>query len=150
MEEGPDSCGWCCSLDGGPGFCEKAGWASHVEQTSEQYFCLQVPDLLEFLSCLILMIVLLRVSIAVKRHHDHSSSYKEKHLVGLAYEFRATQADMVLALKPVFYIWVYRQQSESVSHWTWHEPLKPQSPILPTRSTPNTHSNKATHTNPFK
>ena len=31
--------------------------------------------------------VCLRVSIAVKRHHDHSNSYKGKHLIGVAYSF---------------------------------------------------------------
>jgi hypothetical protein len=46
--------------------------------------------------------------VAVKRHHDHSNSYKSKNLLGLAYRFRglvhyqqqqkhgSTQADMVL------------------------------------------------------
>jgi hypothetical protein len=48
------------------------------------------------------------VSIAVKRHHDHCSSYKEKHLIGVGLQFRnlihchngrkhgSMQADMVL------------------------------------------------------
>jgi hypothetical protein len=30
----------------------------------------------------------LRVSIAVKRHHDRSSSYKGKHLIGTGLQFR--------------------------------------------------------------
>ena len=33
--------------------------------------------------------VLVRVSVVMKRHHDHSSSYKEKHLIEVAaYSFR--------------------------------------------------------------
>ena len=52
--------------------------------------------------------VLVRVSIAVKRHQDPGNSYKGKHLIGLAYRFRGSihyhhgrdhggmQADMVL------------------------------------------------------
>ena len=31
------------------------------------------------------MAVLVRVSIAVKRHHDHDNSYKGKHLIRVAY-----------------------------------------------------------------
>ena len=37
MWKGPDYCGWCQSWDSGPGFYKKAGWASHVEQTSKQH-----------------------------------------------------------------------------------------------------------------
>ena len=52
--------------------------------------------------------VIVRVSIAVKRCHDHSNSYKGKHLTGAGLQFRGlvhchhgrkhggTQADMVL------------------------------------------------------
>jgi hypothetical protein len=32
--------------------------------------------------------ILVKVSIAVKRHNDHSNSYNEKHLARLAYWFR--------------------------------------------------------------
>ena len=41
---------------------------------------LQVPALFEFLSSLLLLMncALVRVSITVKRHHDHGSSYKRK------------------------------------------------------------------------
>ena len=36
-------------------------------------------------------IVLIRVSIAVQRHHDHSSSYKGKHLIVVAcFQFRGS------------------------------------------------------------
>ena len=50
-------CGWSYFWVGGPGFCKKAGWASHGKQASKQrsvYIssCLQVPALLEFLSWL--------------------------------------------------------------------------------------------------
>ena len=30
-------------------------------------------------------LVIVCVSIAMKRHHDHSNSYEEKHVIGLAY-----------------------------------------------------------------
>ena len=52
--------------------------------------------------------VLVRVFTAVKRHHDHSSSYKGKYLIGAGLQFRGLihyhhdkkhgnmQADMVL------------------------------------------------------
>ena len=33
--------------------------------------------------------MLVRVSRAVRRHHDHVNSYKGKHLIGVAYIFRA-------------------------------------------------------------
>jgi hypothetical protein len=51
--------GWCLPWAAGPGFYEKAGWASHGKQASKQHpsphdlcinSCLQVPNLLEFLS----------------------------------------------------------------------------------------------------
>jgi hypothetical protein len=32
--------------------------------------------------------VLVRVSIALKRHHDHGNSYKGKHLIGAGLRFR--------------------------------------------------------------
>ena len=32
--------------------------------------------------------ILVRVSIAVKRHHDHGNSYKRKHLIGAGLQFR--------------------------------------------------------------
>ena len=31
--------------------------------------------------------VLIRLSIAMKRHHDHGNSYKEKHLIGSGFQF---------------------------------------------------------------
>jgi hypothetical protein len=31
---------------------------------------------------------LVKVSVAVKRHHDHGNSYKGKHRMGMAYSFR--------------------------------------------------------------
>ena len=34
--------------------------------------------------------VIVRVSIAVKRHHDHNNSYKGKPLIGVAYSFRGS------------------------------------------------------------
>ena len=34
------------------------------------------------------MIVLVTVSIAMKRHHGHSNSYKRKHLIGTGLQFR--------------------------------------------------------------
>ena len=52
--------------------------------------------------------VLVRISIAMKRHHDHCNSHKGKHLIGSALQFGGlvhyhysrkqggTQADMVL------------------------------------------------------
>jgi hypothetical protein len=36
-----------------------------------------------------MLYVLVRASIAVKRHHDHSNFYKEKHLIGAGLQFRA-------------------------------------------------------------
>ena len=35
-------------------------------------------------------LVLVRVSIAVNRHHDQGNSYKEQHLIGAAYTFRGS------------------------------------------------------------
>jgi hypothetical protein len=32
--------------------------------------------------------VLVKVSISVKRHHDHGNSYKEKHLIRAGFQFR--------------------------------------------------------------
>jgi hypothetical protein len=63
----------------------------------------------------------LRVSIALKRHHDHSNSYRGKHLIGAGLQFRdvvhyhhgqkhgGTQVDLVLKR---FYIRISRQQEE--------------------------------------
>ena len=34
------------------------------------------------------MPVLVRVSVAVKRHHDHDNFYKGKHLIGAGFQFR--------------------------------------------------------------
>ena len=50
---------------------------------------------------------MLKVSIAVKKHHDHDNSSKEKHLIGASLQFQMSsplsqwdmQADMVLAKK---------------------------------------------------
>lgn len=60
---------------------------------------------------LIVRAVLVRVSMAVKRHHDHSNSYRGKHLIGTGLKFRGlahchqggkhgdTQEDMVLEMQ---------------------------------------------------
>ena len=43
------------------------------------------------LSCgveLVIVGVLVRVSVGLKRHPDHSTSYRGKHLIGLVYSFR--------------------------------------------------------------
>ena len=56
-------------------------------------------------------VVLVSVSVSVKRHHDHCNSYKGKHLIGVAYISEvesiitmvghgSVQADMVLEKKP--------------------------------------------------
>jgi hypothetical protein len=67
----------------------------------------------------------LSISIAVKRHHDHTNSYKGNMSLGLAYSFigsvhcyhgrkcDSVQADMVLEEQRV-YILIHRQQ-ETVS-----------------------------------
>ena len=34
--------------------------------------------------------ILVRVSIAVKRHHDYGNSYKGKYLIGVAHSFRVS------------------------------------------------------------
>ena len=61
-------------------------------------------------------IVLARASIVMKRHYDHSNSYKGKHLIGVGLQFRGLvyychggwhggkQADMVLEKEQEFYI----------------------------------------------
>ena len=48
---------------------------------------------ISMLTCLCLVpssydIVLVRVSVAVKRHHDHDNSYKGKHFIGETYKLR--------------------------------------------------------------
>ena len=60
------------------------------------------------MSACVLHAVLIRASIAVKKHHGHGSSYKGKHLIGVVYILRGSvhchhggkrvgmQADMVL------------------------------------------------------
>ena len=44
-------------------------------------------------------IVLVRVAVAVKRHHDHSNTYREKHLFGAVLHFRNMLTDMVLEME---------------------------------------------------
>ena len=68
--------------------------------------------------------VLVRVSIAVKRHHDHSNSYKGKHLTGAGLQFRdlvnyhhgrkhsGVQADVVLEREQRVLHLDYKQQKE--------------------------------------
>ena len=67
----------------------------------------------------------LRVSIAVKRDHSHSNSYKGKHLIGAGLQFGGLvhychgkkhggrEADTVLK-KELIYILICRQQKEAV------------------------------------
>ena len=64
----------------------------------------------------------LRLFIAVKRHHDHSNSYK--HLIWADLQFRGF-VHMVMAeprqtwcwrRSREFYIWTQRQQEETMSH----------------------------------
>ena len=43
-----------------------------------------------YLRLLHFRIVLIRVSIAVKRHHDHGNSYKGKHFIGAGLQFRGS------------------------------------------------------------
>jgi len=66
--------------------------------------------------------VLVRVSISVKRHHDHSNSYKES-FNGAVLQFRSLvhcqhgsrKTDMVLERYMSLYIWIIRQQEERVT-----------------------------------
>ena len=72
-------------------------------------------------------VVLVRVSIAVKRHHDHGNSYKGKHLIGSGLQFQrfsplsswwgAWQHTGKHGTGEVaqFLIWVSRQQEERVT-----------------------------------
>ena len=48
--------------------------------------CFYIPNLREFLS--VIVWDYLRVSIAVKKHHDHSNTHKENVQLRLAYSFR--------------------------------------------------------------
>ena len=69
--------------------------------------------------------VLVRVSIAVKRHHDHGNSYKEKHLIVAGLQFRDlvpchhgearwhTGRHKCWSGSQEFYIRIGRQQEES-------------------------------------
>jgi hypothetical protein len=71
--------------------------------------------------------VLIRVSIAVKRHLHHSSSCKERHLIRTGLQFRGLvhccyrgkhggmQADMILEKELRIHIWIGRQQEETMS-----------------------------------
>ena len=77
-------------------------------------------------------------SIAMKRRHDHSNSYKVKHFLGARYSFRglvhylhdgkhgSMQADMALdRCSWVFYIWIPRQQEERVTRYDGYSWLSP-------------------------
>ena len=46
----------------------------------------QKPNILSILT----LAVLVRVSVAVKRHHDHGNSHKGKHLIGAGLQFRGS------------------------------------------------------------
>jgi hypothetical protein len=47
---------------------------------SQQYGC---PSVI-----IIILVVLVRVSVVVKRHHDHSNLYKGNHLIGDGIQFQ--------------------------------------------------------------
>ena len=75
--------------------------------------------------------ILVRVSIAVKRHHGHGKSYKGKHLIGAGLQFRglghyhhggneSVQADMVLEKRLRVHLALQATGSE-LSHWAWLE-----------------------------
>lgn len=61
---------------GGAGLCTPP----HTQSSFLLLFLIYSPGPLSFLTGHIY--VYLRVSIAVKRHHDHGKSYKRKYLVG--------------------------------------------------------------------
>ena len=84
--------------------------------------------------------VLGRVFIAVKRHHDHSNSYKGKHLIGAGLQFQrfsplsSWQATWQCAGRHgagevAENSSLGRQQEER--HWAWLGLLKPRSPLTP-------------------
>ena len=54
MGEGPAYCGWCHPWTGGPGFCNKVGWASPEEPASKQHSSMASASapVSRFLSCL--------------------------------------------------------------------------------------------------
>ena len=80
------------------------------------------------------VVVLVRVSIAVKRHHDHGNSYKGKHFIGAGLWFQrfsplsswqeawwhVSRHGAGKAPCWEFYIWIRRKK---MTHWTWLEPL---------------------------
>ena len=112
-----------------------------------------------------LYVVLVRVSIVGKRHHDHSNSYNEK---TVNWGWLTVQRFSPSPSLPGAWQWTDRQgagegaksstsrsagnRRERVSHWACPEPLKPKSPAPVTHflQLGHTYSNKATCPNPFQ
>lgn len=81
--------------------------------------------------------VLVKVSITVKRHHNHSNSYKGQHLIGAGLKFQrcsplltlwedgSAQADIVLE-KDLRGLDLDQGHQETVSHWAYLEQIRPQ------------------------
>jgi hypothetical protein len=85
--------------------------------------------------------VLIRVTIAVKRHCSHRNSYKGRYLIGAGLQFRglvhyhhgrkhgSLQSDMVLEKElRVLHLDLQAAERERVTHCTWLAHLKPQNP----------------------
>ena len=90
--------------------------------------------------------VLVRVSIAVKRHCDHSNSYKENHLTGAGLHFSLVhcglndgkqggmQIDMVREKELRILCLGPQAATKELPHRAWLEHLRPSSPPLVTIS----------------
>ena len=73
-------------------------------------------------------IVLVRVSITVKRYHDHGNSYKGKHLIEVAAYSSEVQSIIIMARSMVScrqtWYWLHLDQKATgsrQSHWAWLE-----------------------------
>ena len=86
-----------------------------------------------------------RVSIAVRRHHDHSNSYKGKHFTGAGLQFMVGYGAGEGAESSVS----ASAGSRKEKPLAWFEPLKPQSPPPGTHffQQGHTYSNKVTGCN---
>jgi hypothetical protein len=95
---------------------------------------------------------LLRVYIAVKRHHDQGNSYKGKHLIGAGLQFQRfsplssrweAMAEMVVEKElRVLHLDMQAAEGDCVPHWANLKHRRPQSPPSQWHSS----SNKATPT----
>ena len=89
-----------------------------------------------------LVSVLVRVSIAIKRKHEHNNSYKGKPLVGAGLQFQRfspliimvrsmaarTQGDIVLEKEPrALHLDIQTAEGDCVLHWAELEHIKPES-----------------------